>query len=614
MDNRRSEESATERNDTAFTTTAMNVVPPPQPPSPTLSNPWTATQTPRYADYIASKTAPNPLPTKPLVSPTTTPVPDLHDTPLEDGPSTTATWTPSRQVKTVLAGQTFCVFIVSLDMTILVATLPTVAKALDANATQAFWIAASYLLASAVVQPLVPGLADIFGRRSVVFGAVLAFTVGSIVCATAKSVGAMLGGRVIQGIGGGGILSANLVVLSDLIPLRQRSRFLGLIQLVFACGTNLAPIIGGALVKSSGGWRWLFWINLPFCAIGLAIIPFLLRYERPPSTVYEKLSTIDWVGAGLLIVSATSFLVGISWGGNQFAWRSAAVLVPLLVGAAGIFGTVLYERKYAKIPFLRWSLFQERSAVAACVCTVLQGFLLFALSYYLVLYMLACKLYTPIVSGAVLLPFAMTVIPVSGITGIVITRLGHYRRLIWLGWGLSVAGIALMIVLDVGTSAAAWVFIFMLAGAGQGLLLIAHSIAIQASCRPSDAAHASSMYSFMRGFGLCLGVVIGGTIFQNFFRHRLADLGLPIIIAHNAEGFVPALQRMSGVLPVKEQLQGAYAFGLRRLWEVLTGVAVCGLAISMAIEEKTLDTDHESEHVLKGSKRSSTMTQLDREK
>lgn len=114
---------------------------------------------------------------------------------------------------------------------------------------------------------------------------------------------------------------------------------------------------------------------MPFCAIGLAIIPFLLRYERPATTIYDKVSSVDWTGSALIIVSSTLFLVGISWGGNQYSWRSAAVLVPLFVGALGMILTVFYETRCARLPFLRVSIFKHKSAMAAYVCTVLQGFL-----------------------------------------------------------------------------------------------------------------------------------------------------------------------------------------------------------------------------------------------
>jgi MFS family permease len=162
--------------------------------------------------------------------------------------------TTSPQVKIILIGQVLVVFAISLDMTILTTTLPVVAIALNTHATGAFWIASSYLLANAVVQPIMAALADIFGRRSVTFSALSIFTIGSVICCVANDLTTMLVGRTVQGIGGGGILAVNLIIISDLVPLRVRPKYLSIIQLVVSIGFIIAPIIGGALIKVAN-WR-----------------------------------------------------------------------------------------------------------------------------------------------------------------------------------------------------------------------------------------------------------------------------------------------------------------------------------------------------------------------
>lgn len=224
---------------------------------------------------------------------------------------------------------------------------------------------------------------------------------------------------------------------------------------------------------------------------------------------------------------------------------------------------------------------------------------LFASLYYCVIYLLACKLYKPIVAGSAILPLGLAIVPVSGVTGVLITRIGQYKWSIWIGWTISAIGCGLLVVLDVTTSPAAWVFIFICAGAGQGLLLIGHSVAVQASCKPQDAAHASGMYSFARSFGLCMGVVVGGTIFQNFLRMKFEQTNLPVSVAENAEGFIPVLQGLSSVTGEKLEYQRAYAWALRMLFSTLTGISAVGLLISLAIGNHTLDMALESKHVLR---------------
>jgi hypothetical protein len=221
------------------------------------------------------------------------------------------------------------------------------------------------------------------------------------------------------------------------------------------------------------------------------------------------------------------------------------------------------------------------------------------MTYYLVVYLMACKLYSPILAGTGLLPFAVTVVPVSALTGKMITKSEHYRWTIWLGWSLSVLGLGLLTILDVSSPPAAFVIIFMCAGAGQGLLFIGHAVAIQASSGSRDAAHASSMYSFMRSYGLLLGVIIGYTVFQNFLRIRFERDGLPASVATDFEGFIPVLQRMADDNPLKLKFQHAYAWGLRMLFATSTGIGFVGLLFSLTIGEYPLVRPFIPEHRLR---------------
>lgn len=188
--------------------------------------------------------------------------------------------------------------------------------------------------------------------------------------------------------------------------------------------------------------------------------------------------------------------------------------------------------------------------------------------------------------------FGITAVPVSGITGVLITRLGYYRWAIWLGWAVSVLGLGLLVMLDVETSTGVWIVISMVTGAGQGLLLAGHPIAMKQSCGTDDQAHAVCMYAFLRSFGLCLGAIFPPTAFQNFLRTRLVRDGLPVAIAGDFEGFVPVLQGLGDTDPSKSGIQMAYAWGFRMLFATLTGIGAFGLLLSLSISHFTMDTPH----------------------
>lgn len=203
-----------------------------------------------------------------------------------------------------------------------------------------------------------------------------------------------------------------------------------------------------------------------------------------------------------------------------------------------------------------------------------------------------------IMAGVAILPIGLTVVPVGGITGTLISKIGRYQWAVWAGWAISTLGTGLMILLDKHTATVAWVFIFLITGTGQGLMMISLSAATQAMADTKDVAYASSMFAFMRSLGLCFGVSIGGTIFQNFLLRRLEHLGLPATIGRNAEGFAPILRGMAASAE-KEKIVGAYAWAFQRFFATLTGIGAVGLLISLLIGRYSLDKKLDSEHVLR---------------
>jgi MFS family permease len=247
------------------------------------------------------------------------------------------------------------------------------ARGLSGTAIDTFWAGTSYLLACAVFQPFIVSLSDIFGRRQILLASVSFFTIGTIICCVAQDFSQLFAGRSVQGVGGGGITALSLIIVTDIVPLRFRPTYYGLIQVAWAVGTMMGPLAGG-LFAEHANWRWGFYINLPFCAIGLCLVPLAVRLQAERGTLMHRLvHSVDWVGCFLFVGSVSSFLIGTSWGGQMFPWSSWRTLVPIVLGVVGIFGTSLWERYGAKTPFIRLWLLNERSLVAAYICAILQG-------------------------------------------------------------------------------------------------------------------------------------------------------------------------------------------------------------------------------------------------
>lgn len=173
------------------------------------------------------------------------------------------------------------------------------------------------------------------------------------------------------------------VLITDLVPLRERGTWFGYQSDIWALGSVTGPIVGGSFTQHVT-WRWIFWINLPICGIGLVAVAIFLRLNKRPGSISSKIPSFDWIGAFLLTASATSFLIAISWGGVMFAWASWRTLVPLILGAFGIVGFLCYEKFLAREPLIRLAIFKQRTAnsdselyrhIHPWDCTVVPGLL-----------------------------------------------------------------------------------------------------------------------------------------------------------------------------------------------------------------------------------------------
>ena len=475
----------------------------------------------------------------------------------------------------------------------------TIAKALNGSASETFWTGTSYLLTSSTFQPVLSALSEVFGRKEILLVSILLFTIGTLIACLAQNFPTLLAGRTVQGIGGGGIITLNLVIMTDIIPLRQRPKYNSISQIAWAFGTITGPLIGGAIAQNAS-WRLLFIINFPFCAIGLVAVPFVVRLELKQRLLLKNiLNRIDWIGSTLFIGGTTSFLIGITGAGNTFPWNSYQTLVPLLLGVAGVFATGLWELRYANMPFIRRTMLRSRSLMTTYFCTVLQGLVLYGHLYYIALYLLSVKARSPVLTGVALLPISCGLMPAAALVGVAVSRLGTWKWAVWLGWIINSLGAGLLVSLDEETSPAAWVFIFMVLGVGQGLLLSAHNFAVQAIAGVKDAAYATALFAFMRGVGLCLGVAIGGLIFQNQLQQSLAARGLPIAIANDAEAFIFELFTMPASSPIRIQIIPAFLESFRFLFAMLAGISYAGLLLSLTITGNfSLDKALQSGHTL----------------
>lgn len=409
-------------------------------------------------------------------------------------------------------------------------------------------------------------------------------------------------GRSIQGVGGGGIISLTEILITDLVPLRERGKWFGFQSLTWALGSVTGPLIGGSFAQKAS-WRWIFWINLPFCGLGFLTLPFCLRLHRPPGPLASELRRFDWAGAILLTASTTSFLMPVSWGGVVFAWSSFRTLVPLLIGACGLFVFIIYEIYVAKTPLIPLRIFSNRTAAVSYIGTLIHGMVLWCLLYYLPLYYEAVKAYSPIIAGVAVFPETFTIAPLSVIVGIAVSITGRYRWAIWSGWSLTVLGLGLMYLLGPETSVPAFVFLNLIPGLGMGLLFASMNLAAQAAATERHVGFAAAMYIFMRSLGQGIGVAVGGVVFQSQFAVELRkypDLARnATALAQDASGLVQVIKAMPQGAAERTAVVHAYADALKVVWVVMAGLAFVALVLSFGTKGLSLNAEMETEQALK---------------
>ncbi|GBE78466.1 Efflux pump FUS6 [Sparassis crispa] len=478
-------------------------------------------------------------------------------------------------------------FITALELAAVTTALPRIIDVLHGE--QFVWVGSAYTIGTTAFVPLSGNLAQIFGRRITMLASILFFAIGSALCGAATSLNFLIAGRAVQGAGGGGIQTMCQIILSDLVPLKERGLFNGLIAMSFVVASGIGPVVGGALAQH-GEWRWLFYLNLPICGVVVFLVLIFLRLRSPPGTLKEKLQTIDWMGNVLVISATTSCMIGLTWGGVQYAWSSAQILVPLILGLCGLVAFMVFEAYVPRNPIVSYAVLAKRTAASGLLQTFVLFTVILAMLYYLPVYFQACKDASPTASGVDCFGLAFTIAPMALVSGLSIAKSHHYRPQIWSAWALLIIGMGLFSTIHADSSRARVIGFEVIAGAGAGLLTAAMFFPLLAPVPVELSAQALSVYTFFRSFANILGITIGGTVLQNELKKQLPaafaqQFSQGSAIAYSIIPLIPTLQE-----PLKTQVQVAFAGSLHVVWQVFIGIAGLGLLFSLLMEHLPLHT------------------------
>ncbi|KAG8971241.1 hypothetical protein FRC05_011340 [Tulasnella sp. 425] len=448
----------------------------------------------------------------------------------------------------------------------------------------------------------------VFGRRPAVLGSLVFFALGSGICGGAKSMAMLIGGRAIQGIGGGGILATTTIVVGDLVPLRKRGAYMGLIVAIWAVASAIGPPVGGAF--SERNWRWLFYLNLPLTAIAMVLVWLFLHLKVPQDDLRSKMRRMDWIGNLFVITGTTISIVALTWAGVKYPWSSYKVLVPLILGLAAIAVFFVYEAKVAVEPVVPWELVSSRNSFLGYSVVFLHGIVSIIVIFYLPVYFQATLLQSPVRSGTSLFGIAFTIAPGAIVSGVTVAVLGIYRPQNFVGWVLTATGVGLLSLVKVGTPTARWVGFSMIEGVGLGILYSAPQFPILAALPVTKSAHALALLAFVRSYAQTWGVAIGASIIQNELKKKLPPVFLSMFpegaeIAYAAIPHIPGLQE-----PIKTEVRAAFADSLKVAWLTMIGISGLGMLCALGMKELKMHEVTDEDWGMKETKEK----QLDAEK
>jgi EmrB/QacA subfamily drug resistance transporter len=494
-----------------------------------------------------------------------------------------------RQILEALSGMLLAMFVAFLSSTVVANALPTIITDLHGTQGQYTWIVTATLLASTASTPIWGKLADLFSKKLLIQISIVVFIVGSMLAGLAQSVETLIGWRVLQGLGLGGLQALVQIAMAAMISPRERGRYSGLLGGVMAVATVGGPLLGGLLVDTSWlGWRWCFYVGVPFAAVALVLLQATLHLPVTKRKVH-----IDYLGAAFLTAGVSALLIWVTLAGDTFAWASAETAMFLGGAVVALVAFVVTELR-APEPIVPLRLFRDRTTTLAIIASMAIGVAMFGSSVFLGQYLQISRGYSPTAAGLLTLPMVAGMLLSSTVSGILITRTGRWKRYLVAGSLLVVIGFALLSSIDHETHMVLLgAFLFVL-GVGMGMTMQNLVLAVQNTVAASDLGAASSAVAFFRSLGGTIGVSVLGAVLSTRVGHLIAEglHGIPGAAAAAGSGSV-GLANFADAPPVLRTLiRVSYGDATGRIFLISAVVAVVAAVVIFCIREVALRTQN----------------------
>lgn len=415
-------------------------------------------------------------------------------------------------------------FLAALDQTI-ISTLLTEVGNKFGSFQNIGWLTSGFLLPMATLSPSYGKLSIIFGRKYTLFFGVVIFEIGSLICGLSQNMNMLIAGRVIQGIGGGAIQTMVSVIITESVPIQKRPLALSLIGCTFAVASVLGPIIGGAFTTHVT-WRWCFYVNLPIGGVALMFLVFGFNPPRVRGDTRNKLRQIDYLGTVLLVSGLVLILLAMTFGGNDFPWKSAAVIVCFTLGGLLVVGFCIWNFAFSNHPIIPLEVVRVPQIVA-CAISAAFGFAFFmGLLIYLAIYFQVIFGASAWRSGIDLLPMIISVVVCSALSGVLLKVTRNVKIFLMASCIAGPIGVGLVTILSENSSVSDRIGLLIVSGISVGLQFQTSTISAQLSApaTPGSLILTTTFINFSRAFGGTLGSSLSQVMFSARARIYLSQV------------------------------------------------------------------------------------------
>ena len=492
-----------------------------------------------------------------------------------------------REIMIILGGLMTGMLLAALDQTIVSTALKSIVE--DFNGLDHYtWVVTAYLLTSTASTPLYGKISDLYGRRVVFQFAIVTFLLGSIAAGAAQDMSQLIATRAVQGLGAGGLMALTFVIIGDIVPPRERGRYQGYFGAVWGLSSVAGPLLGGFFsdrdtILGIAGWRWIFYINIPFAIAALVITSAVLHIPK-----VKREHKIDYIGAILLVTAVTTTLLAVSIYGPQEGWGNSKTLAYLAIGFI-LTGVFLKWESQAVEPIIPLTLFKNHTFTLTSILGAIIGAGMFGAIVMLPLYMQVVKGYSATEAGLKLIPLMLGIVTTSIVSGKLISKHGHYKRFPIMGTAIMTLGILAMVRLDIDTPFWELSIYAIMVGAGLGLSMQTIVIALQNSVDFKDMGVATSSNTFFRSLGSVFGTALFGTILTSRLGHYLLESGFAPEQAELIQNNTAAI----GALSPEGQVTALNAFvdSFHMVFLVAAPVVAIGFIVALFLRETPLRTN-----------------------